>query len=74
MLGYPQACGFASSYFRLLSHHLMFHLKRKIYFHLHDTLVPTKWLVLHTNDIVVSTKMQTQLNIGKPISSKQEHT
>ena len=27
-------------------------------------MLPTKWLVLQTNDIIVSTKMQTQVIIG----------
>ena len=27
-------------------------------------MLPTKWLVLQTNDIIVSTKMQTQVFIG----------
>ena len=38
----------------------------KKYSPLHDTPMPTKWLVLQTNDTIVSTKMQTQVIIGRP--------
>jgi hypothetical protein len=41
----------------------------KKYFHLHYILMPTKWLVLQTNDIIVPTKLQTLVIIGKPFYS-----
>ena len=44
--------------------------KSKKYSALHDTPMPTKWLVLQTNDTIVSTKMQTQVIIGRPFYSK----
>ena len=34
----------------------------KKYSSLHDTPMPTKWLVLQTNDTIISTKMQTQVD------------
>ncbi len=37
----------------------------KKYFYLHNASMPTKWLVLQTNDTLVSTKMQTLVIIGK---------
>ena len=42
----------------------------KKYFHLHDTPMPTKWLVLQTNDMIISTKMETIVIIGKPFYSR----
>ena len=45
-------------------------ISNKEIFYLHDTLVPTKWLVLHTKDIIVSTMMQTLVIIGKPFKKQ----
>jgi hypothetical protein len=36
-------------------------------------LLPTKWLVLHTNDIIVSTMMQALVIIGKPFYSRSKY-
>jgi len=36
-------------------------------------LVPAKWLVLQTDDIIVSTKMQTLVIIGEPFYSRSKN-
>ena len=66
MHGHPQACGFASSCPLLRYHHIMFHIKQRNIFISMILLVPAKWLVLQTDDIIVSTKMQTLVIIVKP--------
>ena len=73
MHGHPQVCVFASSLpsTPLSSYHVSSQTNK--YFHLHDTLVPTKWLVLQTDDVIVSTKMQTLVIIGKPFYSRRKY-
>jgi hypothetical protein len=71
MRGRSQACIFASSSTLLLSHNRTFHLKKGIIFISMILLVPIKWLVLYTNDIMVSTKMQTQLILGNHFIQKE---
>lgn len=42
----------------------------KKHFYLHNTSMPTKWLVLQTNNMIIYTKMGTIGIIGKPFYSR----
>ena len=57
-------------YFFLITSCLSYQLKK--YSPLHDTPMPTKWLVLQTNDTIVSIKKKTQVIIGRPFYSKRK--
>ena len=70
---HPQAFGFASSCPLLISYHIMFHIKQINIFISMILLVPAKWLVIQTDDIIVSTKMQTLVIIGEPFYSRSKY-